>query len=626
MILISIVYLFLVIFLCSSATHDFRNDDFVENSNKTVLLRRKLTHSGKKEHFYTDTALNFLKNYGLHYHLFDIFFNPNDTMIQVPVVKPKHSFGISDVVKPEQSSSEKDDPNAPKTDISEHYLTKDYDSYGNWSTASATVKSEYASLVYKYNPFVADQWILDYNNRFRYGPEINERFFTVGFNYDIWQWHNKDSGFYHNLFDGEKNPYYVYFIGFDTAFSSATDGKNYYCNFTYPVSYDNPNLDMKHLLTPVEIIDGIKNVIGQPTLSNVIKCQVPIPVLTSMKSSSSSDTAAFKEEVHLDFMKILSNPSEQDGTKAYDILLKDVTIPRLHEVDRRKFTYTIETILENLEDVIIVEWLIYNILLGVEHFYLFHNIKTTNYSLKNSVLRPFLDANIITLFYCPFLHSKDYGNIQQAAFNIHLNHYGYLNSWTLYIDVDEFFLPTKEFIPTHYSQPVLSKLIAGLAPNGNEPGIMFDSQEMDCSVDSENFYHGGNNLNDKWMEEVQHELHKDGDNKQQGPSIKRRFAVTTHCLRAGFQFEEWRHGHGKMLLKPSKLLYLNSPHRLNERGVVRSDGDGGLIRHFDRFRYTEEMIKNHQFKVEQIVEDSSLKDFALLSLKSLLGITTSKTN
>jgi len=54
----------------------------------------------------------------------------------------------------------------------------------------------------------------------------------------------------------------------------------------------------------------------------------------------------------------------------------------------------------------------YNILLGVEHFYVYYNAHSVLHDpkLEQSQLKSFLAANPITLVYFPFLHTVRFNN------------------------------------------------------------------------------------------------------------------------------------------------------------------------------------------------------------------------
>ena len=146
------------------------------------------------------------------------------------------------------------------------------------------------------------------------------------------------------------------------------------------------------------------------------------------------------------------------SSKIRRVLLADVQVRRLHELDRRQFNVSLCTMVSDLNSPLLVEWLVYNIALGVEHFYIFDNRKIFPPScnsnsaegdqhLSNSAIRPFLDANLITLIYYPFSPSSDFWwiMIQRSTFEVMLSQFGPFNKWIGFVDIDEFFLPSVSF-------------------------------------------------------------------------------------------------------------------------------------------------------------------------------------
>jgi hypothetical protein len=615
--------------------------------DRSTSIRRILRENHESKHqkeYYRDTALNFIRKYGLHYHLFDSFFNSSDVVIQNSIdrlsekvnveqhKKVKERFGL--ISDDENEHSKK----AVIRDISEEYLVRDYDHYRYWNQPNATLVNEsFHSLSFVYNPPTNNSYFLEYNNKFRYGMKINDRFFYIGFNYDIWEWNNPDSELWKTLGEDikdiyKKNPFFVYFIGYSNNLNPKVDFL--YCNFTFPLLFNDKQITAdvnnnyeSHIIdgnpmvsTKVEIENNILDVLNRPTENNIIRCQVPIPVLLGLKNNI--------HHVKLSLTRT-SHDETTDGSRNTP-LLKDIHIPRLHELDRRRYRYTMQTLLENLEDEMVIEWIVYNILLGIEHFYFFYNTKIQLEDLSKSVIKPFLDANIITLIYYPFLHPAHFAQIQQSAFNVHLNIFHSYTLWTGYQDVDEFYMPSSNFLPSTVEEyrekgQILPSILTSFAKDdGPEPGIMLDSIEMDCPVNSDNFYHGGANLrkvepgNDGTTAVKQDE---DAATALLVHSTSRP-AVATHCFRQGFWFHEMKHGHGKMFLKPSKMKYLISPHRYNDYWIVwTTPNNGGLVYHFSHFRYTKEKVTNHEFSENQIINNYSLQQLTYFSLEALLGIT-----
>jgi hypothetical protein len=72
-----------------------------------------------------------------------------------------------------------------------------------------------------------------------------------------------------------------------------------------------------------------------------------------------------------------------------------------------------------------VEYLMYHILIGVEHFYLYDNSKRP-LDVSRSMLRPFVDANIVSLHFWPFrgVKGETYAVSQRGAMNSFLFMFG----------------------------------------------------------------------------------------------------------------------------------------------------------------------------------------------------------
>lgn len=424
-----------------------------------------------------------------------------------------------------------------------------------------------------------------YNNKFRFGPNIDDRFMWIGFDRDPWT--ESTSAAPSNLF----------FVGVNTQLPATHE---YKCVFRLPVAVE----------SPVFVKRGIPDALARPSLNSIVQCPVPHALSQALSAEAT--------EVVLDLVR---TPVHSAGVAAApEGMLSEIHVPRLPALHRRPHKHTIQTMVEVLNDVMVNEWIVYNIMLGIEHFYIYYNAKGTDFNLETTILRPFLDANIVTLIYFPFLHTVHYNNVQHAAMNAFLHGFGRYAQWVGFWDVDEFFLPGAAYVPylhkppQPYTQPIVPIITAKLG-GWNEPAIMFDTLDMDCAANSTNFYAGGDNL----------ALAPAGSSgaaaHQAQMQVQRREAVTTHCLRTGYLFQELKVGHGKMLVCPSRVEYVTSPHRFNHYDTRWTTASDGLMRHFNRFRNTIGAIKAGMFREAAISTDSALRTFTLASLKELLGIT-----
>jgi hypothetical protein len=510
---------------------------------------------------YTGTAMEFLTTYGQSYRLFDQFF-----------------YGAG--VQSGRITQTPPSP-APATErLYAKYTPPDYSGFRTWGVASATVRPEYASLKFDYQPRAANEEIMLYNNKFRYGPNIDDRFMWIGFDRDPWSEAT------------EQAPANVFFVGVNTQLPQTHE---YKCVFQPPGT-------ATRMESPVVITRNIPDALNRPTLNSIIKCAVPHELVQALPAEST--------EIVLNLVRTPVHSPEVAVESHW--MLQDVRVPRLAAVHRRQFTHTIQTMVEVLNDVMVTEWLVYNILLGFEHFYIYYNAKGTDFNIEHSILRPFLDANIVTLIYFPFLHTVHYNNVQHAALNAFLHNFGRYTTWVGFWDVDEFFLPGPTYVPYQHSPPLpyaapIIPVITTRLGSSNEPAIMFDTLDMDCAANSTNFYAGGDNI----------ALLPGASTNAEAA----REAVTTHCLRTGYYFKELQVGHGKMLVAPGRIEYLASPHRYNHYYTQWTNSNDGLMRHFNRFRNTMGAIKAGVFTEAGISTDTALQTFTLTSLKELLGVT-----
>ena len=84
------------------------------------------------------------------------------------------------------------------------------------------------------------------------------------------------------------------------------------------------------------------------------------------------------------------------------------------------------------------EWIEYHRLLGVEHFYLYNDRSTDNYS---KVLAPYIENKIVELFECPASNGERHFYNQRRAYVRGLNAAKAENQWVAFIDLDEFIVP-----------------------------------------------------------------------------------------------------------------------------------------------------------------------------------------
>ena len=100
------------------------------------------------------------------------------------------------------------------------------------------------------------------------------------------------------------------------------------------------------------------------------------------------------------------------------------------------------------EDDYLHEWLEFNLMMGVEHFFVYHNDNGTEPETK-ALLQPYIDDRVVTYVPWPDIegtrrHWTDLGRVstQQLAYGHCTMSYGDRFDWLLKIDVDEFAFPT----------------------------------------------------------------------------------------------------------------------------------------------------------------------------------------
>lgn len=383
--------------------------------------------------YYKDTPLKFLKTYGEYYKLFNIFYNTT-----------KKNIKYSNESK--------------NTDISYDYQIRNYkEDYNKWKLERKFEDIEYT---YKYKtsfhnlPNNSINDILYYNDRYRYGIQHDDRFFNIVFNSNPWI-HNKSD---------------IYFIGYDVNLHKKYE--KIYCIFTYPIP-----MNIKAWMNHDDYLDPI----GQPTPESVIYCTIPIEIINILHNKSN-----LIESITFHLSGITFYPAQKIQ------FLTNVTLYEPHILDyENHYNITLSFMVDSINDVMLLEWVIYNILLGVEHFYLYDNSKQHPSLMYKSILKPFFDANIITYIYFPAFSDIFWSHVQRVAMNIYLNQFGSLTSWWGMYDIDEFFLPSNYFRKKYQykvsnDDSILDLLLNKIASHNNEispqlvPAIMFDTIEMGC--------------------------------------------------------------------------------------------------------------------------------------------------
>lgn len=112
----------------------------------------------------------------------------------------------------------------------------------------------------------------------------------------------------------------------------------------------------------------------------------------------------------------------------------NVTIPIYH---RNRYNVSIYTMVRN-RTAVLVEWIEYHRIIGVEHFYIYDHFSNDN---LDNFLRSYLEQQIVTIVRWPYKQHKGHkwNMMQSAAMNHALKNFGPFNRWMGYFDVDEYF-------------------------------------------------------------------------------------------------------------------------------------------------------------------------------------------
>ena len=111
----------------------------------------------------------------------------------------------------------------------------------------------------------------------------------------------------------------------------------------------------------------------------------------------------------------------------YKILL-NISQPKVIE---KKYKVSICAIFKN-EAPYLKEWIEFNHIIGVEHFYMYNNNSEDDYL---SVLNPYIEKGLITLIQWPF------NQMQMEAYKDCIKKFSSETKWLGFIDIDEFIVP-----------------------------------------------------------------------------------------------------------------------------------------------------------------------------------------
>lgn len=113
------------------------------------------------------------------------------------------------------------------------------------------------------------------------------------------------------------------------------------------------------------------------------------------------------------------------------------------KIKSKKYNVSICAIFKN-EAPYLKEWIEFNNIVGIEHFYLYNNNSKDDYM---SVLKPYIKSGIVTLLEWPYKQK------QMECYIDCIEKYAFETKWLGFIDIDEFIVPKKtntiyEFLKT----------------------------------------------------------------------------------------------------------------------------------------------------------------------------------
>lgn len=126
--------------------------------------------------------------------------------------------------------------------------------------------------------------------------------------------------------------------------------------------------------------------------------------------------------------------------KLFCLLLIFITLPVM--ASQYKYDLSVCMIFQD-EAPYLKEWIEFHNLLGVDHFYLYNNNSTDNYS---EILDPYIKKGLVELIEWSQVAANlsEWGKIQVSAYNDGLNRAKSTTKWLAIIDSDEFLFPTVE--------------------------------------------------------------------------------------------------------------------------------------------------------------------------------------
>lgn len=128
-------------------------------------------------------------------------------------------------------------------------------------------------------------------------------------------------------------------------------------------------------------------------------------------------------------------------------LYKAVLITAKPDIKEKKYKVSICAIFKN-EAPYLREWIEFNHLVGVEHFYMYNNNSEDDYL---SILKPYIEGGLVTLIQWPHNH------MQMESYKDCIEKFASETKWLGFIDIDEFIVPKTTDTIYEFLQPFEKK-------------------------------------------------------------------------------------------------------------------------------------------------------------------------
>ena len=256
-----------------------------------------------------------------------------------------------------------------------------------------------------------------FNNQFRFDKNPRGRFTSIFFHYDPWTNMNNSS---------------VIFVtsGVPNGIHPLDKKSEFSCHFSYPIK--------------------------SKSIARFFQFIIYCPIPTEMNAILLKDSApSFRQN-----QKIILSLFERDN-----LLLKNVIVYREKLSDRQHVKTAMSTVVDNLESPMVIDWILYHIMIGIEHFYIFDNSRKHHNDIKYSQLVPFIKANLLTVIYHPYIvcdnnqESRWNLDVQEVTLNTALLRYGPYIDYLGTNDVDEFLFFTKDLVDEYVSHSEPQSLV-----------------------------------------------------------------------------------------------------------------------------------------------------------------------